>query len=422
MKTNRGILFKKMLAVMTVAAIMAAVGLLGLLPALADEHSAIRSFDPQTVEPGGEVVVKIEATGYGSLGAVTETLPAGFSYVSSSLTDEGEVTVDGQTIKFILQGADKTFTYTVTVTASSTAGSYNFSGVLRDDDRNDRDVVGQSSVTVGAPAPTAGSVQSFTVDNTVNRPGAVSGYRITFVTAEDLVANEDVITVHFDKDFKGHGTSLSKSHVTVSSSNSGGAITPNTSPSTTQTGAFNPGSDASLDRLTSAKHHLPDKDALNNIEYQILVPDMNGTSDGAPAIAANSAVTVVISPAAGIMNATEGGNKGPIGVFTSKQTTLAYNTVTVRRDIALSSYASNRNKSLTIRGSGFQNGTDATVYLVTSDGDRHTLVSVLVEADDTFEASITVTVPPFEAGKENMISVEDGNQPPFKAGPVKFEV
>ena len=47
----------------------------------------------------------IEATGYGSLGAVTEMLPAGFSYVSSSLVDEGEVTiVDDLTVRFTLQG------------------------------------------------------------------------------------------------------------------------------------------------------------------------------------------------------------------------------------------------------------------------------------------------------------------------------
>ena len=84
------------------------------------------------------MTVTITAADYGSLGAVTETLPAGFSYVSSSLTDEGEVLVDGQTIKFILQGADKTSTYTVT--ASRTAGSYDFSGVLRDSDRDDHDV------------------------------------------------------------------------------------------------------------------------------------------------------------------------------------------------------------------------------------------------------------------------------------------
>ena len=64
--------------------------------------------------------------------AVTETLPVGFSYVSSSLTDEGEVTkVDDRTVRFALQGAvDKSFTYTVT--ASNTAGPHDFSGILRD--------------------------------------------------------------------------------------------------------------------------------------------------------------------------------------------------------------------------------------------------------------------------------------------------
>ena len=273
----------------------------------------------------------------------------------------------------------------------------------------------------------------FSVDNTVKRPGAVSGYRFTFTTRMDLVANQDVITVHFDKDFKGHGTSLSKSHVTVSSSapdrgedasETNTAITGATF--VLQTGAFNPDSDASLDTLTSAKHHLPNKDALNNIEYQVLVPDMNGTSDGAPGIRARATVTVVISPAAGITNATEGGDKGPLGVSTTKQTTLAYDTVEVTRGISLSSYASNRNKSLTVSGSGFQNGTSATIYHQLDDDPnnslRQSLVSVSVASNDTFEAQINVTVPPFVPGTENWIYVEDGNQPPFTGGPIQFEV
>ena len=99
------------------------------------DANATRSFNPATVGPGGEVVVTIAATGYGSLGTVTETLPVGFSYESSSLTDEGEVTeVDARTVRFTLQGADKTFTYTIT--ASSVGGPHTFSGVLRDSDRN----------------------------------------------------------------------------------------------------------------------------------------------------------------------------------------------------------------------------------------------------------------------------------------------
>ena len=114
-------MFRRVLVII-VAAAAGVVGLLGVLPAAAQQGAnATRSFDQDTVTAGGQVVVTIMATGYGSLGAVTETLPAGFSYVSSSLVDEGEVTeVDALTVRFTLQGADKNFTYTVT--ASSTAG------------------------------------------------------------------------------------------------------------------------------------------------------------------------------------------------------------------------------------------------------------------------------------------------------------
>jgi hypothetical protein len=128
--------------------------------AAAGAASASRSFSPASVAPDGEVEVTITAAGYGSLGAVTETLPAGFSYESSSLTGEGEVDeVDAQTVRFILQGADKTFTYTVT--ASSTAGGYDFSGKLRDADRADHDVGGAASVTVEAAAGAASASRSF---------------------------------------------------------------------------------------------------------------------------------------------------------------------------------------------------------------------------------------------------------------------
>ena len=87
-------MFRRVLVII-VAAAAGVVGLLAVLPVAAQQGggNATRSFDPDTVAAGGQVVVTIAASGYGSLGAVTETLPAGFSYVSSSLTDEGEVTV-----------------------------------------------------------------------------------------------------------------------------------------------------------------------------------------------------------------------------------------------------------------------------------------------------------------------------------------
>ena len=65
------------------------------------------------------MTVTITAADYGQAGGVTETLPAGFAYVSSGLS-ASQVNESGQNVRFTLQG-DTSFTYTVT--ASSTAGS-----------------------------------------------------------------------------------------------------------------------------------------------------------------------------------------------------------------------------------------------------------------------------------------------------------
>ena len=90
-------------------------------------------------------MVTIEANNFGSFGGVTETLPTGFSYVSSSLPVD-LVVATGQEVRFTLFG-ESNFTYTVT--ASNTAGSYSFSGVLKDSTGIDYQVAGPSVITVG---------------------------------------------------------------------------------------------------------------------------------------------------------------------------------------------------------------------------------------------------------------------------------
>ena len=237
-----------------------------------------------------------------------------------------------------------------------------------------------------------------------------------------LTANEDAITVHFDKDFRDLHKVLSRDNVTVSAmASSGSATTDASGPSTT--GAYIPYSDATREILTTGKHGLSNSAALNNVEYTFYVPDMNGDIEGAPGIAAGATVSVHVSPGAGIRNPTEGGSKGPIGVFTSMQSMMDTSLkITVDRTLQLSDYDANRNKSLTIIGKGFQNGTNATIYLDNANGTRQALVSVLVANDDTFQVTFTVTVPPFVPGKGNWLYAEDGNQPPLKAGPVGFEV
>ena len=115
-----------------------------------------RSFDPVTVAPGGEVVVTIAVANYGGFGRVGETLPAGFTYVSSSLSD-AQVRVSGGERQFTLQG-ETSFTYTVT--ASNTPGEHTFVGTLTDSSAQAHPLTGASIVTVSAgdgtqPTPVA---------------------------------------------------------------------------------------------------------------------------------------------------------------------------------------------------------------------------------------------------------------------------
>ena len=96
-----------------------------------------------------DVALSVEGvlTGHGSFGQVVETLPPGFSYMSSSRPD-GAVTVEGREVSFVLFG-ETDFTYTVT--ASSTAGYYSFFGILTNSNGEKVPVGGAFRMTVESP-------------------------------------------------------------------------------------------------------------------------------------------------------------------------------------------------------------------------------------------------------------------------------
>ena len=163
--------------------------------------SATRSFSPSRVAPGGQVVVTITAANYGEFGRVTETLPEGFEYVSiSGDLDDDNVSVNGQMVRFTLLGGDARFTYTVT--ASDTAGSHTFSGVLRDEDKEEYDVGGAPRVTVRAPVtpparpPTpTNAVPGFTsasADSVAENTTTVMTVRATDRDSRDNVTGYDI--------------------------------------------------------------------------------------------------------------------------------------------------------------------------------------------------------------------------------------
>ena len=162
-------------------------------PAMLTGPSAARSFSPVSVAPGGQVTVTITAANYGSLGAVTETLPAGFRYVSST-HDSNQVIhpVEGNSrmVRFTLQG-ETSLTYTVT--ASSVEGSYTFSGTLRDSDRNDHTVGGASMVTVSSGDPLVARYDA-NVNGKIEKSEVIKAINdYLFGTGDDAPSKADVI-------------------------------------------------------------------------------------------------------------------------------------------------------------------------------------------------------------------------------------
>ena len=136
-------MYRGMLAVMAVAAgaVLMAVGMV----AAQTDPSATREFDTASVAAGGGPVVATITVSGATAAVVTETLPTGFAYVSSSLLDN-QVRPDpddSQRIRFILaDSADNPFTYTVTVSeAGSIVGKLTV-------DRSEYDVTGHDRVTV----------------------------------------------------------------------------------------------------------------------------------------------------------------------------------------------------------------------------------------------------------------------------------
>lgn len=90
--------------------------------------SAERTFSTITVSPNQEFKVTVNVADYGAAGQVLEKLPAGFTFIGSTLPERA-VTVNGSEVSFLLI-TEKSFSYTLK--APATTGTYKIVGLLRD--------------------------------------------------------------------------------------------------------------------------------------------------------------------------------------------------------------------------------------------------------------------------------------------------
>ena len=181
----------------------------------------------------------------------------------------------------------------------------------------------------------------------------------------------------------------------------------------------------------------------NDISIRVFIPDMCTSSttacQGPNGVDANQTLTMVIEDDSGIKNPTEAGTHsvlidilGPADAIPTASTTLARNdalratdpsteqTLMTLSKIGLSDVDNIRGYELTITGSGFNNGTSASAYVLqaaSAPADCAALVanpastkigSGLVATDDTVVITAEVTVPTFGAGNINQICMVDG--------------
>ena len=173
---------KRALKVALVAGIVAALGLVGLIQATAQQQPGItvtRAINPSSVPAaGGEVTVAVTITGYSGIGSVVETLPAGFSYVDGSVTPSDLTpAVDGRRLTFSLVG-ETSFSYGVK--APGSAGQHPFEGeLIYGLDKTSVTVTGDTSLTVEAAQQPVITVERAINPNSVPAAGGQVTVTIT---------------------------------------------------------------------------------------------------------------------------------------------------------------------------------------------------------------------------------------------------
>ena len=390
MKTKIGMSLGLALTLMVgVFATILALGLFTTTEVGAQSTGSVNRSIAATVAPDEMLTVTITPVGVAP-GRITETLPAGFTYVTSSIDDQAVAT--GQEVAFTIIN-NNAFTYTVTAPMTE-GGPHTFSGTFRDTDRMDGAVGGASSVTVAVPPEGPTSVSGVTVAHT---PGGTSeNARITvdFTSQTALEANLDTITIEFEDDVQVPEL-LDERFISVVGTAAGNVTV------------------ASPLDVTVERVGIP----ADEPRVTLTLGDHNPAEELVSGIQAGN-VKVIFRQAAGIKNPTEAGNWN-VKVSTSQdvvdvKSPDGASSFTTYRTLSLNNKSGKRGSTLTATGAGFKNSTTATVFL-DSNGDKMkqgaevVLCDAAIDGTDTFTCDFVVNVPPFINGT-NTINAIDGRE------------
>ena len=365
------------LALVLLSTLLATFLAMGVFSVAQAQTTPTRSFSSDTVEAGGTLQVTIALGGFN--GQVVETLPGGFTYVSSSFDPaiNGTVTDEMEPeIVFTVFGVNSV-TYTVMAPDPLPAGAQTFGGVVRPIGAAAAIIGGETSVNVAAADTGWSDPEPEPITLSSQEPGAAVRIEISANAVAEVTPGEDINIKLASFDLP---ETMAESHVLFSGA--AGSYTGNPSEARVS------GGDTIILTVPST------------------LPNGNANTNGV-----TGRYKVVIKQSAGITNPTAGGmytvEVGDMDADDEKPE------VTINRVIKLSATSGTRGTMTTATFKGFANGS-ATVFLNDPNRDdpdigpdassKHGEVMI---TDNTGTLEIDTTSSNFKANQDNVITATD---------------
>ena len=238
-----------------------------------------------------------------------------------------------------------------------------------------------------------------------NDPGAETRQVVSFVVDTQMDEGDQIIIIYED-DWKTKITSLNPDRILIRTSNISGDDT-------------QIGSSAARPQSAVLEMVSDDDARVDQPQITLIIDDMS-TLDGTQGIAANSRVDVIFNQGSGVDNPPEAGRYNVkiivIAGGNEPASIKLDNHVIIPAKLVLGSNTGKRGTELTLLAKGVEGGRSVTFWLdenrdgVRDANERDLNCTSVATSDDTATCTVTLTNPPFQAGRagRNFINFQDG--------------
>ena len=257
-------------------------------------------------------------------------------------------------------------------------------------------------------APTGNAAITVTFEDAVvspNDPGAETRQVVSFVVDTQMDEGDQIIIIYED-DWKTKITSLNLDRILIRTSNISGHDTQK-------------GSSAARPQSAVLEMVSDDDPRVDQPQITLIIDDMS-TLEGTQGIAADSRVDVIFNQGSGVDNPPEAGRYNVkiivIAGGNEPASVKLKDHVIIPAKLVLGSNTGKRGTELTLLAKGVEGGRSVTFWLdedrngVRDANERDLNCTSVATSDDTATCTVTLTNPPFKAGRDyvNFINFIDG--------------